>query len=308
MIILKRIFLKAVLFAAAPACMFLIGISLQAAEEISWPIFRGDRSLSGRTSGRLPEKLKLLWSFKTDDEIKSSPVIGAGRVFIGSMDGKVYALTLSEGKKIWEFDTESAVEAPPLLVQNSVYIGSLDGVFFAIDAASGKLKWKYETGNRISGSANWIPAVKGKGTWILVGSYDNVLHAVDSETGKKIWTYQTENYINGSPAISADDSIDGGPVIVFGGCDMRIHVVSARKGLKIATIDTESYIAASAAIADDQVFVGNYAGQLIRIDLTKREKVWEFWNEETGAPFFFIPCDREEQYYSRVKGRYALQC
>ena len=84
----------AALFTACITFVLLPGVRLPGDE------LRGDRSLSGGTAGSLAGKLKLLWSFKTGDEIKSSPVIGSGRVFIGSMGKrKVYALSLAHGER-----------------------------------------------------------------------------------------------------------------------------------------------------------------------------------------------------------------
>jgi hypothetical protein len=134
--------------------LFHVLVHSALSDEISWPIFRGDQRLTGVAKGRLPDRMKLLWTFKTDDEIKSSPVIYGLVVFIGSSDGKVYALSLHDGNKIWEYDTGSPVEAPPLLVYDTVFIGTLDGILYALDARKGEPKWTYETGNRIVGSAN----------------------------------------------------------------------------------------------------------------------------------------------------------
>ena len=47
---------RLVLFGAA----LLLGISGYAAD---WPIFRGDRGLTGIAQGKLPAKLSLLWKF-----------------------------------------------------------------------------------------------------------------------------------------------------------------------------------------------------------------------------------------------------
>ena len=156
-----------------------------------WPIFRGDRGLTGVARGNLPDDMRLLWKFKTDDAIISSPVVDKDTVYIGSTDGKVYALRLKNGKKIWEVDTGTAVEAPPLILNSMIYVGSLDGLFYAIDSRDGTVRWTYETAFRIAGSANWVSSVSGKGYWILIGSYDSTLHCVDAQTGKRVWYYET---------------------------------------------------------------------------------------------------------------------
>src|SRR5437762_9857887 len=69
----------------------------------SWPMFRGSQGLLGVSGSRLPDKLALLWTFKTLGAVKSSPAIVGGRVFIGSNDTNVYALDLRTGKKAWSF-------------------------------------------------------------------------------------------------------------------------------------------------------------------------------------------------------------
>ena len=85
-----------------------------------WPIFHGDPALSGLAHETVTPPLALRWSFKTGGAVKSSPVIRDGKVFIGSSDGKVYALELASGQKQWEFQTGDAIEAPPLALSNTV--------------------------------------------------------------------------------------------------------------------------------------------------------------------------------------------
>ncbi len=57
-------------------------------DDAGWSVFRGNSELTGVADGGLPNSLKLLWTFKTDDAVRSSPVVGSGRVYIGSYDGK----------------------------------------------------------------------------------------------------------------------------------------------------------------------------------------------------------------------------
>jgi eukaryotic-like serine/threonine-protein kinase len=256
-----------------------------------WPMFRGGQGLVGRVQGSLPDKLKLLWRFKTAGAVKSSPAIVDGKIFVGSSDANLYALNIQDGKKIWSYKTGSGIEAAPCVIQGVVYIGSLDGFLYAIDSNTGSLKWKYETGDEIPGAANWYIS-SGGGLRIIVGSYDNKLHCVDAASGKEVWTYQSGNYINGSPAIENN-------MVVFGGCDAIIHIVGLEDGKRLGQIDSGSYIAASAAIDKGQVYCGNYGNVFLRADINEPvigddgrgtnepnaiSPVWEF--KEAQAPFF----------------------
>src|SRR6267378_7470529 len=49
-----------------------------------WPMFRGNPALTGVSEAKLDNSLTLLWTFKTEKSVKSSPAISANRVFIGS--------------------------------------------------------------------------------------------------------------------------------------------------------------------------------------------------------------------------------
>lgn len=251
-------------------------------QSINWPIFRGDPMLSGMADGEPPDEPTLLWTFKTDSWIIGSPVLGWGRVYIGSTDGKVYSLNISDGKKVWEFDTGDDIEASPLLLDDAVYVGNLSGVFFCLDANTGQLRWEYECDNSIYGSANWVIDPQSQKTRVLVGSYDNRLYCFDGETGELIWSYETDNYINGAPATD-------GKHVVFGGCDELLHILSVLDGTKIGEVWAGSYIPGSAAIAGDKAYLGHYDAKLICIDIKQKKIDWEYQEKDNPDAFFSSP-------------------
>src|SRR5579862_1476640 len=113
-----------------------LGICCAAGElpAAGWPVFRGNPALTGVANDSLPAKPSLLWSFKTGGQVRSSGVIGGGKVFIGSNDGQVHALDFASGAERWAFKAGSPVEASPLLANGAVFVGSIDGIFYAIDA------------------------------------------------------------------------------------------------------------------------------------------------------------------------------
>jgi len=70
---------------------------------------------------------KGLWTFVTGARVESSPAIAAGRVFVGSNDGRFYVLSLSNGRKLWEFNTGAPLSASPAIANGRIVIGSQDG-------------------------------------------------------------------------------------------------------------------------------------------------------------------------------------
>jgi outer membrane protein assembly factor BamB len=250
----------------------------------NWPQFHGDQTQSGFVSGHLPEQLSLLWRFKAGDEVKSSPAVVKGQVYIGSSDKHVYAIDVQTGKQVWSKLLDDKVEASPTAVENMVYIGTLAGTLYALDAESGVEHWKFSTGDKLVGGANWFRDSMNL-LRILTGSYDAFLYCLDAQTGKSVWTYKSDNYINGSPAVD-------GEYCVFGGCDAVIHIISIVNGTKVGEIDTGSYIAGSAAILGNHVYAGNYYGELLKASLTTGEIAWRYSID--GKPFISSPAVTDE--------------
>ena len=106
-------------------------------KEASWPMFHGRSDFNGHTNVKLPERPTLRWKFPTDGDVNSSPVIGGGRVFVGSDDGFVYALDLASGKQLWAHDTDAAVESSPCLADGSVYVGDTEGHLLCFESSPG---------------------------------------------------------------------------------------------------------------------------------------------------------------------------
>ncbi len=86
---------------------------------------------------------RLLWRYDTGDPIRSSPALGAapaaehrGIVYVGSSNGKLYALDSDTGHRRWSFDTtpgdpvlrdRNDLNASPALGRTGVYIAGEDG-------------------------------------------------------------------------------------------------------------------------------------------------------------------------------------
>lgn len=245
-----------------------------------WPIFRGDAALKGIADAELSDNPQLQWSFATEGPVKSSPVIGGGRVFIGSDDGHLYALELATGEKLWAFETELPVEAPPALHDATVVVGSTDGRLYALAAETGELKWTYETDDQIVGAPNILLGEGEEPTLVIVGSHDTYLHAVELETGERAWKYQTDNFVVAAP------TIDEGRT-VFGGCDGFLHVVSLRDGEAIEQIDIGAYVGGSAALVGRRVYLGHYGNEFVCVDLDDKEVVWTY--RDRNFPYFSSP-------------------
>ena len=246
-----------------------------------WPIFRGDPALTGTAAADLSDTLSPAWSISLGGEIKSSPVIGGSRVFIGSTTGTLCTLDLADGRERWRYAAGAPIEASPLLVGDTVYVGDGNGVLHAVGAADGTSRWKFTTGQNIAGSANFAELPDGK-KLVLFGSYDANLYAVDAETGQEVWPHRPKGFINGTPAVT-----DGR--VVFGGCDAILRLLSLADGTRTGRVDVGAYLPSSPAVRAGRAYAGHYDDALVCIDLARPAVVWEFRDRQQPAPFFAPP-------------------
>lgn len=118
------------------------------------------------------------WTFTTSDTVRSAPAVGQeGKVFIGSQDGKVYALQLSDGSKLWEYDTGGPVDSSPAVDAVHVYVVGGDPVRLHILRGSDGAFYPslvYIGGNALGGSS---PAI-GESKKVYVASSAGNLVAV----------------------------------------------------------------------------------------------------------------------------------
>jgi len=127
-----------------------------------------------------------MWRFKTAGRIRATPAIADGVVYVGSMDGHLYAVDAQSGTEKWKFKTAGnkyfplgEVQSSPAVGDGMVYFGSRDGALYAIDTAKGALRWKADQEN-----FSWVisgPALyKGM---VIVGTSDaQNIKAYDAKT------------------------------------------------------------------------------------------------------------------------------
>jgi len=258
---------------------FILLNSAYAQKEPCWNLFRGDQALTGTTLSELSAKPEILWTYKVEDEIKSSPVSCSGKIVFGAGDGFVYCLDQA-GKLVWKFNSGNTVEAPALILEGNIYIGNLGGSLLSLSLNTGKKNWEYLTDNQISGSPNYWKS--GNNLYLLVGSYDYNLHCVDARSGKNMWKYESNNFINGAAACLSG-------VAVFGGCDGYLHLVDITTGKLKDKIAVATYIAGSASLSGTSAFVGDYDGKFTCVDMNNQKIKWQWQDETTNLPFICSP-------------------
>jgi|GEM_PF-806313 len=249
-----------------------------------WPKFRCDSANAGRSEIKACATGRLNWSVQTQGYVESSAAIaGDGTAYIGSSDGKLYAIN-SNGTIRWTYATGAGIDSSPAIGANGdVYIGSYDGYLYCIQP-NGKLEWKYGVGNMI-----WSSPCLGTDGSVFFGCQDGFVYALKPD-GTLKWKFNAGSPVWSSPALGADGSIyfacgngrlyalnssgalkwlfqtgtaaDSSPavassgVIYFGSGDGYFYAINPSGTLKWRVV-TGNLVDSSAAIAaDGTVYVG----------------------------------------------------
>jgi len=76
----------------------------------------------------------LIWYNNMTYPLKSSPAVADGKVFVGTLDGKLIALNSSTGQEVWSYPTGTSEEiwSSPAIADGVIYFGSNDHYLYAI--------------------------------------------------------------------------------------------------------------------------------------------------------------------------------
>lgn len=153
--------------------------------------FRGNIARTGWMEGDgLPTLKGLKWRFKTGGPVLSSPVVVDGVAYVGSSDGKFYAIEVADGSEKWSFEVGGKVTGSTVVDRDGIlYIGSEAGWLYALDAATGEQKWRYSRTPRrpTQSPVTTSPAYAHGIVFVAFGRWDGHYSGIDPLSGQEVW-------------------------------------------------------------------------------------------------------------------------
>ncbi len=216
----------------------------------------------------------LIWSFACEDEVRSSPCVAGGMLFVGSYDHNLYALDAGRGEFRWKYATEGGISSSPAVWQDNVIVGSEDGAVYCCDIRRGSLRWTFRTPKPVRSS----PRIEDR--VVFIGSDDQHIYALDGLRGTLIWKYRTWNPIRSSACIA-------GQTIFIGGDDGHVYCLDVRSGGVKWKQRTQMPVRSSPAMGEGLVYVGSLDQNLYALDA---EGGWPAWRFRTGHYVNSSPC------------------
>jgi len=243
----------------------------------SWKLFRGNSFATGVAKTTLPKQPTVLWRHEVPNgAFEATPVIKDNTVYLGDLDGTLFAFDLETGQPEWQYKINGGFVASPAVANNRVFVGDYDGKLHCVDATDGKLLWSYESQAEISSSVNFF---EGN---VIFGSQDTTLYCLDSATGKEIWKHQIQDQIRCAPTIVAGRCF-------VAGCDQMLHIIDVKTGTSLNSVPINAPTGVTPAVDDDLVFFGTEAGTVFGVNWRTAKVAWTYADDQAAQPIRSCP-------------------
>lgn len=261
-------------------------------------------------------ELNYMWRFACEDEVRSTPVISQGVLYVGSYDHNLYALEVQTGNFIWKFPTDAGISGTPAVYEDRLFIGSQDRVLYCI-STYGQIEWTCPTQGRIHSSPRIFF------NHVFFGSDDQRLYAINIQTGRVAWKVDMGAPIRSSVTFSQEDMIyfgsedgtvvaldiqgklrwrfrarravisspyldEGEGVIYVGSMDGNVYALDTKSGWAVWRFRTGGPVISSPTAVHGKVYVGSADGHMYALDVRNGNPIWKYATDGqvTSSPVF----------------------
>jgi outer membrane protein assembly factor BamB len=253
-----------------------------------WSEVRGGPLRTGRSfCPGLRQPPTVRWWFDTGAPVIASPIVRRRWVYVGSTNGRLFALHRATGKQRWVFEAGSPVRAAVALQGHALFVGTKDGQLRCLDAQTGRVRWTHQSRYAIEHA----PAVYGN--VVLVGTSDGALTALDTRTGLHRWQFVTASAWH--PSHNGGYTLAGiggtparvGNTIYFGSLGGHVHALAATSGRLRWGISTHWAVRSPPVVTSKGLWVSDRSGYvhaLSRLNGARLTGIRSWYDKDISAP------------------------
>ncbi|MCO4798407.1 MAG: outer membrane protein assembly factor BamB [Colwelliaceae bacterium] len=207
--------------------------------------------------------------------LSGGPVAGINKVFVGSENGKIFALEAETGAISWQATVKGEVISAPALDSGSLVVNTVSGIVKSFNASNGEEQWKIEQdvpSLTLRGVSS--PAIAAGG--VVVGSPNGSVTVYILETGQEGWSVDVGE-ATGSTELERVIDIDSKPII-YGD---KVYAISARGNLMAIDLRSGRVLwkrqyssHRQMTVSGNSIFLTNISGHVYAVDRNDGIERW----------------------------------
>lgn len=144
---------------------------------------------------------QVLKTYDLPNQPSTSAQADAEQIYLGCLDGSMYAFDIKTGKQNWRYRTSARIVVPAMPNGISVLFASTNGSLYAVEASTRNVVFEFETDNSVTAPIGRYKQLA------LLASEDYKLYAVDSRNGSQAWSapFLSGGRIKLAPVVIGDD-------------------------------------------------------------------------------------------------------
>lgn len=215
------------------------------------------------TASEVSSKPEVAWRFQVrGGAFDTTPTIDEDRVFVGDLDGNLYALDLQTGNQIWRHEAASPLAGKPMVRRGSVVVGDVEGRILCLDVANGQLQWDVRANAPIATAATFHR------NRVLVPTIDAKLLCLHIGSGDQVWEFEADDQIH-APVTVVDDF-----GILVAACSSKLQVLDLMTGNAVRSLDLPGETVGELAVRDSVAFAATMRGYATSLDWSQSETNW----------------------------------
>jgi outer membrane protein assembly factor BamB/tRNA A-37 threonylcarbamoyl transferase component Bud32 len=258
------------------------------------------------------DEVEELWSFECEDEIRGTPIVYKGVVYVGCYDNNLYALNAKNGEFLWKYAAEGGITGKPAADDDIIYVGCEDNRLHAVTADRGRVVWTYFAEGPIRSSPTLSDG------HVFFGADDSRLHVINMLSGRRAWRVDVSGPIWSTPLVSDERvyfgcesgdfycvdfrgerkwrkkvkrSVTSSPIIVegliyFGSKDWTLYALEIENGWQVWRFRMGGPTISSPSYSEGKIFIGCGDNNIYAVDARHSREAWRYQTEHqvTGSP------------------------